>query len=257
MAVKKTTLKHAHPDGTHDTRTTDRDYTHVVVGRSDLAALRVARGQIDPNELASYDYYRSIIAAGVGVALPSTSWPLTDADVARATRCLEGCENAQAMVEKFAAERVADFDRQYKGAICGPWEVISWASSQALAEKASRGRLPFMRDIRVEAINHGRRVVPTKPAAPTATQGGAMRNLDALQALLAHDSTRALAGSSLRNDLEALTSVESRPVAEVMAELRRFMASYDQRVGQAMDKLLARRRDIDSTVYPDEAPSRR
>ena len=83
--AKKITLKHALPCGEIATRTTAREYSHVVILRDDLVAVRASRDVISKVDLDNFRFYSSLVAAGAGNHYRHNSGSLSAYPVTRRT----------------------------------------------------------------------------------------------------------------------------------------------------------------------------
>lgn len=160
--MAKTTLKHMLPDGTIATRTTARAYSHLVIVRKNLIAVRTSLNSIKTRDLENYAYHREVIAAGVGGHYLFSSgdrckWPVTQDQFDKAVAAVDGCANAQAYAEKCRDKRLAQHDAEYGDAVYGPWYVAGWCGRADLAEKLRQKELGgwCVQDAIAQPINNG------------------------------------------------------------------------------------------------------
>ena len=159
--AKMTTLKHKLPCGTVVTRKTAREYSHVVIGRRDAAALREARNVISKQDLGNYAYFRKHLEIGVGNSYPLSSQfdhVVTQGEYNKALAVLEGCSNAQEYAEKSRAARLAKHDAEWGDKVAGEWFVAGWCGRPDLADKlvaTQRSAAYCNRDMQAVAINNG------------------------------------------------------------------------------------------------------
>ncbi len=159
--TKKTTLKHKLPCGKIETRTTSREYSHVVIMRLDLKVIREQEGRISKVDLSNFDYFTKLVAAGAGGTYKhgnGLTSSVSQEQYDRALTSIEGCATAQAYAEKRRGERLARHDAAHGDAEFSGWFVAGWCGRAALAEKLAQkerntGWAPA--DVRAEAINHG------------------------------------------------------------------------------------------------------
>lgn len=158
--MTKQTLKHRLPCGAIATRKTARNYSHVVICREDLTARRAALAIVQQVDARNFDFYRKIAETGVGNCYRHgnglMSQPVTQADYDKYSALIATHKTAQAFAEHCAAERVAHHDAKHGDAAEGPWYVEGWCGRADLAEKlAAKTRQRTVKDVRIEAINHG------------------------------------------------------------------------------------------------------
>jgi len=127
----KYTVKHL---GLTATRTSPRNYTHVIVGRwapSDAVIEKNARYSADM-AAKNYDYFVACVAAGVGGLRPDSQWPVAPSEFAKASGVIAANPDRAAYIQaeaertraKMTAERAASRPA-----------VLQWSMS----EKAARG----------------------------------------------------------------------------------------------------------------------
>jgi hypothetical protein len=116
--MAKTTFTFTHDDGRVSKRRTERTYTHVVVARPDVAAMRDA-AQARPYLVRHAQDYR-YLATKPGAAIVAEF----------------GSE--QGYVDAKVAAHLAAIDKKFGADVmAGPEEVLQWSMSEANARKAS------------------------------------------------------------------------------------------------------------------------
>lgn len=158
--AKKITLKHALPCGTIATRTTAREYSHVVILRTDLVAARAELDRISDNVLANFAYDQKIVGIGAGGQVRASNgrfYPVTQDNVDRALASMRGFTDAQAFAEARRQERLAEFDAEHGDATRGPWAIVGWCGREDLARKLANQQQGYAcrTDVQVQAINNG------------------------------------------------------------------------------------------------------
>ncbi|WP_405124311.1 hypothetical protein [Pseudomonas alloputida] len=162
--AKKITLKHALPCGEIATRTTAREYSHVVIVREDLVALRASRDVISKVDLDNFRFYSSLVAAGAGNHYLHNSgslsaYPVTQADFDKAQAAIGGHADAQAYADACRLARLAKHDELWGDATRGPWGIVGWCGRLDLATKLAAQQRGYncRTDVQVEAVNNGER----------------------------------------------------------------------------------------------------
>jgi hypothetical protein len=158
--AKKITLKHALPCGAIATRTTAREYSHVVILRTDLVAARAQLDCISQTVLDNFAYSQKIVGIGAGGLIRASngrSYPVTQKDVDSALASMRGFTDAQAFAEAHRAERLAKFDAEHGDATRGPWMIVGWCGRLDLATKLAAQQQGYAcrTDVQVQAVNNG------------------------------------------------------------------------------------------------------
>lgn len=171
--TKKVTLKHKLPCGAVETRTTARTYTHVVIVRRDLRAIREDAAKLRSVDVSNFEHYQLQIAQGVGAPTRLADgsllngYPVTQAAYDRAVAEIEGCDSAQQYAEKCIAARLAKHDAEHGTRAVGDWYIAGWCGRADLAEKlASKERNSgwCVAEAIPVAINHGELQQEAAPA---------------------------------------------------------------------------------------------
>lgn len=160
--AKKITLKHALPCGTVATRTTARTYSHVVILRDDLVAVRAGKDCIRKYDLEHFAYCQALLAAGVGNCHrhscgTMSTYPVAQADFDKAAAETEGFADAQAYAEARRIARLARHDAEHGDATRGPWGIVGWCGREDLARKLAAQQQGYAcrTDVLVQAVNNG------------------------------------------------------------------------------------------------------
>lgn len=151
--AKQIKLKHHLPDGEIATRTTAREYTHVVVARVDVNQRRADALKLQDVDRGNFDYYGRCVATG-----RHGTRTISAIEIEGYKAILAANRDAEAYAESCAQRRVESINKEYGDAAVGHWFVCAWCSRQDLAEKEARRVVKYAyADIAVEPINHGAR----------------------------------------------------------------------------------------------------
>lgn len=160
--AKKITLKHALPCGEIATRTTAREYSHVVILRDDLVAVRASRDVIFQSDLDNFRFYSSQVAAGAGNHYlhscgSRSAYPVTQDDFDKAQAEIGGHADAQAYADACRLARLAKHDELWGDATRGPWAIVGWCGRLDLATKLAAQQQGYAcrTDVQVQAVNNG------------------------------------------------------------------------------------------------------
>lgn len=159
--TKKTTLKHKLPCGRIETRTTAREYSHVVIARRNLVKEREVAGRICPVDIRNFSFYLKLVQVGVGGTYRHDnglmSSPISQRDYDNAKAMVEGCADGQQFAEKCRDKRLADHDALHGNAEAGKWFVEGWCGRADLAAKLAASTIAkgWLRDVQAQVINGG------------------------------------------------------------------------------------------------------
>lgn len=150
--AKKTTLRHMLPDGSIATRSTAREYTCVLMGRRNFKATREAimSDSFAKARQKDFNFYSSIIEAGVGKRIPGLDCALTARYVELAEKALEGVSDLEQYIEKSRKTALSPLP---EGDL-GPLVVLSWSATLQSATKLISDH-PAFTDFKIEPINGG------------------------------------------------------------------------------------------------------
>jgi hypothetical protein len=165
--MAKTKFSFTTAEGKVETRTSERPYTHVVVNRANVAALRVeavsdAHRKQDRKNFA----FTAAMAAGEVGKIPVVpggwNWPLEQDRKDKAVAFIAPYRDADDFADKQAAARLERLNKQYGDADVGPEYVAQWSMSEANARKGVR-MSPYLASSRVVALDSGWVPDPTDP----------------------------------------------------------------------------------------------
>lgn len=143
-------------EGKVETRSSDRTYTHVVVMRANVAALRVAAVSDDnrKQDCKNFKFFAAMAAGEVGKvpAVPGGwNWPLTQKDKENYTAQVAPYRDADDYADKRAAARLEAVNKQYGDADIGPEYVAQWSMSEVNARKGLKAS-PWIASAHVAAL---------------------------------------------------------------------------------------------------------
>jgi len=151
--MAKTKFKFTHADGSVSTRSSDRQYTHVVVGRIDLAIQRENCTDLDRGR-SQWDFTAKM--ANVDVEMPDVP---TIAHLNALQRNLEDKEfvakypdreaYAQARLQEsldYLAERYGTGDKSNE-------IVLQWSASETSAQKGAQQKAKYFIDVAVKSVD--------------------------------------------------------------------------------------------------------
>lgn len=146
-------FSHKTVDGIIETRTSDRPYTHVVVGRRDIAAFRrfVASATEHKRHQAEYRYLRLCASVEPGAQYPEGGFAVSRESHERGKATIAQYPAEHAYIEAKIAERVAELGEADKG----PEVVLQWSMSERAACKSISTHSTWNTDVRVLPINGG------------------------------------------------------------------------------------------------------
>lgn len=152
--AKKTTLRHMLPDGSIATRSTAREYTCVLMGRRNFKATREAimSDSFSKSHGKNFDFFKSVVTAGVGRYLPGLSYPVTERNFKDAEIALEGVSTRD---EYISRDRNKALSLIPEGDL-GQLVVLSWSATLQSATKLISDH-PAFTDFKIEPINGGER----------------------------------------------------------------------------------------------------
>ena len=151
--AKQIKLQHKLADGGIATRTTAREYTHVVVARTDVNRRRADALKLQDVDRRNFEYYGRCVVTGRNGAY---TIPATEIESYKAI--LAANPDAEAYAASCAQRRVERINNEYGDAAYSEWFVCAWCGRQDLADKEARRVTKYAyADIAVEPINHGKR----------------------------------------------------------------------------------------------------
>lgn len=163
-----TNLHIARIDGQIFDRTSNRAYSHILVGKRSLddAMLQAERAGLARYVADNYEYYREYLD-GTSRYLERKSWERDDAafearvarDLAQAEKALEGCETLGDYREKLRAAAIAAVQSGKAKGEYDTWNDLGWASRLDLATKnlgtyASKSQWKNLRVIPAEVYTY-------------------------------------------------------------------------------------------------------
>jgi len=118
-------------EGKVETRSSDRVYTHIVVGRDNLAAERAQAQNADSVKYLrnAYAYRKNCASVEVGAMYPGEKFPVDAEMHALATACLAQYPTVDDYVKDKTAEQLARIGE----ADAGPQRVLQWSMSHRAA----------------------------------------------------------------------------------------------------------------------------
>jgi hypothetical protein len=150
MAKIKYTFKHA--DGHTSTRSSERPYTHVVVGRIDLAAWR-ARLIESQSAGENWDFTHAMAQKKVGDRMfPDRPWVMKQEDVDKYQAELAANPDRAAYIAKRHQEGLASIEKQHGAGAKSPEGVLQWSMSAANAAKGAQSKAQHYVDVAVHAL---------------------------------------------------------------------------------------------------------
>lgn len=144
--------KHTHtlPDGTKDTRSSkNRTYTHVIIGRRNLARERRSAEDCRAMYAKNFAFYQRVANTPVGQPWDDNGRCLTTAD--------EQAKYAAIVAQHGTAEAYADAQvrkslERIGSADAGPWGVLQWSMSEANAAKSLNRWREWFVDVQVQPV---------------------------------------------------------------------------------------------------------
>lgn|GEM_PF-6230530 len=127
-------------EGKVETRSSDRTYTHVVVMRTNVAALRVEAVSAEnrKQDRKNFAFFAAMASGEVGKipAVPGGwNWPLKQEDKDKYAAQVAPYRDAEDYADKRAAARLEHINKQYGAADIGPEYVAQWSMSETNARK--------------------------------------------------------------------------------------------------------------------------
>ncbi|MCU1483139.1 MAG: hypothetical protein JWQ19_3925 [Subtercola sp.] len=118
-------------EGKVETRTSERVYTHIVVGRDNLAALRAqAQNAASVASLKDeYTFRKNCASVNVGEKYPGRSYEVDAAMHASATACMA----QYSTVDEYVKAKIAEHLTRIGDADAGPQRVLQWSMTHRAA----------------------------------------------------------------------------------------------------------------------------
>lgn len=149
MAKKKFSFTTA--EGKVETRSSDRPYTHVIVGRFDLVRDRAAvLSNLRAGE--SWDYYSSQAKLEVGQCMPGSRYPLDQRTVDQARAFAAENPDREAYIEKSRQACLATIEKRHGTGDKSPEYVLQWSMSAANAARGMQAKAQHFVDVMVKPI---------------------------------------------------------------------------------------------------------
>ncbi|WP_109479098.1 hypothetical protein [Paraburkholderia sp. C35] len=149
--AKKTKFTFTTADGITATRTSERPYTHVVVGRRDNVRERKAVRSKHGYHMENYAWWALVAATPVGEVPPGGYAKVTQKNIDGVRETLDAYADAQAYADATIASELAalgDGDT-------GPLTVLQWSMSENAAHRAVGGFSKIFLDVHVLPVSEG------------------------------------------------------------------------------------------------------
>jgi hypothetical protein len=146
-------LTFTHDDGRVSTRSSDRPYTHVIVGRVDLVAAR--QNLVESQRSGeSWDYSHDMAKIKVGERMwADRPYLMSEADAAKYADFMATNPDRAAYVEKRRQEGLAQLAKQHGTGDKSPEYVLQWSMSAANAMKALPEKQKWHIDVAVKPVD--------------------------------------------------------------------------------------------------------
>lgn len=142
------------------TRTSERTYSHVVIGRENYANDMKFAGSIHPVDKSNFRYYQNISGPDKGAG--EYKFPISDTEAERAREIIKKHGSADDYAKAMAAERVAKVNANKAAGKYDSLHAITWAGREDLAHKQVPGLSKNFADVKVVPVT----VADAKPAKP-------------------------------------------------------------------------------------------
>ncbi|WP_175771824.1 hypothetical protein [Burkholderia ambifaria] len=151
MAKKKFSFTTA--EGAVETRTSERAYTHVVLGRRNLVQARARAASAAERKMhaVNYDYYRNYAETDVGQPYPGRQWTTNQADHDAAVQLIAEYPTVEAYIEAKVEQVIARINDEGTGD-AGPEIVLQWSQSLRAAQASVSGHAKWHVGVRVAAL---------------------------------------------------------------------------------------------------------
>jgi hypothetical protein len=146
-------LTFTHDDGRVSKRSSDRPYTHVIVGRVDLVA---ARRSVVENQRAGegWDYNHTMAQVKVGERMwADRPYLMGEVDAAKYADFMAANPDRAAYIEKCRLAGLAQIEKQHGTGDKSPEYVLQWSMSAANAAKAVPEKSKWHIDVAVKPVD--------------------------------------------------------------------------------------------------------
>ncbi|MGN6702930.1 MAG: hypothetical protein ACTHKB_08205 [Burkholderiaceae bacterium] len=143
------------PDGNIATRSTERAYTHVVIGRRDLDAARAAQANAASRKFhaANYLHYVATIAAGVGGQVSGCHYTVTARYFEEAKQAIRDTKDEADYIEREIVRCIARINDAYGTGSRSAWIALQWSMNERNAMKGAQSNAKYYVDVQVVPVD--------------------------------------------------------------------------------------------------------